>query len=162
MQEFVVFVVSFLLVFLALGGSLLPVIPGPPFAWLGLLLYAMFGKTPIDNSLLWWSFVVMLILLVLDYSLPIWGAKKMGASKRGIWGSFLGGLVGLFFGLPGILIGPFVGALIGEWSNNNTMDKKAFKAAFGTFLGFLVGVLFKFIYALFIGVVLVKIAWSTL
>ena len=82
----------------------------------------------------------------LDYVVPIYGTKKFGGTKRGVWGSTIGLLVGLFFFPPfGIIIGPFVGAFLGEMSTGKTTNKAALRSAFGSFVGFLAGTLLKLI-----------------
>jgi uncharacterized protein YqgC (DUF456 family) len=94
---------------------------------------------------------------VLDYVVPIYGTKKFGGSKRGVWGSTIGLLVGLFvlpffgivigpFGLFGIILGPFLGAYIGEKTGGRDSNT-ALKAAIGSFIGFLTGTFMKFAYS---------------
>ena len=91
-------------------------------------------------------------IFVLDYVVPIWGTKKFGGTKSGVWGSTIGLLAGLtltlFFNFTfiAILLGPFFGAYIGE-RIAKTDNRSAWKAAFGSFVGFLVGTMMKLIYA---------------
>lgn len=138
-------------VFVAIGflGSILPVLPGPPLSYVGLLVLQFTDKVQFSsNFLILWAVVVILIQ-VLDAFIPIWGTQKFGGSKRGMWGSTIGIVVGMFFGPIGIILGPFVGAYIGELSANKNKDE-ALKAAFGAFLGFVVGTISKLIVAGFL------------
>ncbi len=133
-----------LLTVFGLLGCFLPIIPGPPLSFAGLLLLQLKAEPPFaTNYMLIWAGITIAVT-VLDYVIPVIGAKKFGASKAGIWGSVLGLVVGVFFGPLGIIIGPFVGALIGELIVGKKSGK-AFKAAFGTFLGFVFGTLIKLI-----------------
>jgi uncharacterized protein YqgC (DUF456 family) len=90
------------------------------------------------------------VVQILDYFVPIWGTKKFGGTKYGVWGSIIGLLVGLLFlpplgpfGIITILGGPFLGAYIGETMGGSD-KKKSLRAAFGTFIGFLAGTFIKF------------------
>ncbi len=99
-------------------GSILPIIPGPPISWAGLLLlkwtdYANDHGAAYENTL-WILLFFVVLVTILDYVVPIMGTKKYGGSKRGVWGATIGVVVGLFFGPLGIIIGPFLGAYIGE------------------------------------------------
>lgn len=127
-------------------GSFIPVIPGPPLSWLGLLLLYNTEEVPFD---LWFIVVtgaIALLATLLDYYLPVVGTKKYGGSKRGVWGAIIGLFVAVFFpilGPFGILIWPFLGAFLGELSQQKS-QKNALRAAWGSFLGFLTGTLIKF------------------
>jgi uncharacterized protein len=127
---------------IGLAGCFLPVLPGPPLAWGGLLILQLTEKSPFTaQQLLIWALVVV-IVTVLDYVVPIYGTKKFGGTKAGTWGSTIGLIAGLFIGPLGIIVGPFVGALVGELIAGNKSEK-AFKAAIGSFIGFLTGVVAK-------------------
>ena len=99
------------------------------------------------SFLIFWAVVVVLIQ-VFDYYVPIWRTKKFGGSKRGVWGSSIGLIFGLFLGPLGVIFGPFVGALIGELSANKNMND-ALKAAFGAFVGFIIGTVSKLVVGVF-------------
>ena len=119
-------------------GSFLPVLPGTPLSWLGLLLLSLTSAVPINYWLLSITGFIMIVVTFLEFYIPVKGTKHFGGSKYGIWGTNIGIVVGLIAPIPfGVIIGPFVGAFIGELINNAKNPKGALKAAFGSFLGFL-------------------------
>lgn len=144
MMEWIWIISGILLVLLGIAGSLLPALPGPPIAFAGLLLQQLREPNPFTTSFLLIWLVVVLVVVVLDYYVPIWGTKKFGGSKYGMWGCTLGFLLAFWIGPWGMIIGPFIGALIGELIARKT-GQQALRAAFGAFLGFLAGSLIKLI-----------------
>lgn len=131
------------MVLLGFIGSILPIIPGPPISWVGLLLLKWTDFID-DHGLayqnaLWILLFFVVLVTILDYVVPIMGTKKYGGSKRGVWGATIGVVVGLFFGPLGIIIGPFLGAYIGEITTGKK-EREALRAAWGSFVGFLLGV----------------------
>ncbi len=143
---------DYLLIFLGivmmiagLLGCMLPVLPGPPLSYIGMLRLHFSEKYQFSsNFLIGWA-VVTIIVYLLDYLIPIWGTKRFGGSKRGIWGSIIGLMIGMFVFPPiGIIVGPFAGAVIGELSDGK-QSKEAFRSGLGTFIGFLIGTLLKLI-----------------
>lgn len=125
-------------------GSFLPVIPGPPISFGGMLLLQLQETGPFTtNRLITW-FIIVVVITVLDYVIPTVGTKKLGGSKYGVWGSTLGMIVGLFFGPLGIILGPALGAFVGELIYQKKPDI-ALKAALGSFIGFLAGTILKFL-----------------
>jgi uncharacterized protein YqgC (DUF456 family) len=131
------------LVLVGFIGSVLPIIPGPPISWAGLLLlkwtdFVDDHGAAYENAL-WILLFFVILVTILDYVVPIMGTKKYGGSKRGVWGATIGVVVGLFFGPLGIIIGPFLGAYIGEITTGKK-DREALRAAWGSFMGFLLGV----------------------
>lgn len=140
---------GFLFLIIGLIGSFLPVLPGPPMSWIGLLFLYLTKAVPNDLWFLVITLIVALIVFALDYVIPALGTKKFGGSKTGMIGTTVGLLISIFFpifGVFGIIIWPFVGALAGELINKAD-SKTAVKAAFGSFLGFLTGTFLKFIVA---------------
>ena len=154
--------IGFILMLVGILGSFLPVLPGPPISWVGLLLLSLTKAVPDD----WWflgvTAVVALVVFAMDYIIPAMGTKKFGGSRAGMIGTTLGLLVAIFFpilGIFGIIIWPFVGALIGELTNKAD-QKTALKAAFGSFIGFLTGTFLKFVVTvIFLGLFISK-AWD--
>ena len=127
------------LVLAGLVGVVLPVMPGAILVYLGLLLAAW-----IDGFEKVGPFTIVLLtaatalVYVIDFAAGSFGAKHLGASKRAVWGAAVGTVVGLFFGIPGILIGPFVGAVAGEYTAHRQLGR-AGKAGAGTWLGLALG-----------------------
>ncbi len=137
-MDLLLVVVGLIFILLGIAGCILPVIPGPPLAYVGLLFmhwtkFANFSS----NFLILWALVAIAVT-VLDYIVPVWGTKKFGGTKYGTWGSMIGLILGLFLGPIGIIAGPFVGALLGELIGGRNSNE-AMKAATGSFIGFLLG-----------------------
>ena len=133
-------VLSFILLIAGLIGSFIPMVPGLPIGWLGLLI-AFFSP---GCTLSIWTLVITLLLMltvtVLDYVIPAKMVKKSGGTKSGERGALIGSISGIIFVNPIILIfGSFMGALIGELINDSKDINKAFKSAFNSFIGFLLG-----------------------
>ena len=125
-------------------GCVLPVLPGVPLAYCGLLLLHATDKVQFSwQFLVIWA-VVTIVVQVLDSVVPIWGTKKFGGSKMGVWGSTLGLLVGLFFGPWGIVLGPFLGAVVFELIDGKN-TRLALKAGWWSFVGLMTGTILKLI-----------------
>ncbi|MCC7504629.1 MAG: DUF456 domain-containing protein [Saprospiraceae bacterium] len=118
-------------------GAVLP-LPGPPLSYLGIWLLEWSSYADFSSGLLWALGLATIAVTVLDYVVPLWGVKKFGGSKAGAWGSTIGLIVGMFFGPLGIFIGAFAGALAGELAAGRN-SRQATRAAFGSFIGFLLG-----------------------
>lgn len=137
MMDILLIVLGVVCILTGIAGCILPVIPGPPLSWLGLLLlhFTRYGQFS-TNFLLVMAFLALAVT-VLDYIIPVWGTKKFGGSKAGMWGATIGIFLGLFFFPPaGLIIGPFIGAIIGEVIAGKD-STSAFKAGLGSFIGFL-------------------------
>lgn len=127
-----------------LAGCLLPLLPGPPLSFAALLMLQLRTDPPFTlNFLLIWAGITAFVTL-LDYVIPVYGTKKFGGTKYGVWGCMLGLLAGFWLGPVGIVIGPFAGAFVGEWLANKNSDK-ALRAAIGSFIGFLAGTVLKLV-----------------
>jgi uncharacterized protein YqgC (DUF456 family) len=140
-MDIVLIVIAILCILTGIVGCVIPVLPGAPLSWVGLLLLKFTDKFADHISWTWiiiWAVIVILVS-VFDYLIPIWGTKKMGGSKAGAWGATIGMIAGLFFPPWGIISGPFLGALIGEIATGKK-QKQSFKAALGSFLGFLASI----------------------
>ena len=165
-MDLLLLVIGLVLMFVGILGSFLPVLPGVPISWLGLLCLYLTPTIPFNWTFIIITGIVAIGLYVLDYIIPAMGTKKFGGSKAGAWGTTIGLIIGIVAPIPlGILIGPFVGALIGELVVNKTERKLAFKAAFGSFLGFLASTFIKFFATLvYLGLFVYKVAayWDIL
>jgi uncharacterized protein YqgC (DUF456 family) len=138
-MEYLLLSLAIVLIIIGIIGCLVPVLPGPPLSYGGLILLHFTRFAEFSNSLLVILAVVAGIVTILDYFVPIWGTKKFGGSKYGTRGATVGLILGLFFGPFGIILGPFLGAVIGEMIFKDDF-KYALKAGFGSLLGFLTGV----------------------
>jgi hypothetical protein len=119
-------------------GSILPVLPGPPLSYAGLILLQLTEAHPFGWVFMIFWLAVVIIFAVLDNIIPAWATKRSGGSAYGVWGSVLGLVAGLFFPPFGIIVGPLAGAFVGELIAGQTTDK-ALKSAWGSFLGLLAG-----------------------
>jgi len=158
-MDLALLILGALLIMLGLAGSFLPVIPGPLTSWFGLLSLHYTSKIAQDWGFLGWTLAIALVIMLLDYIIPIWGTKAFGGTKSGAIGSTIGLVVGLFFPPFGIVLGPFIGAFAGELSKNPNR-KIALKAAFGSFLGFLSGMALKLIVSLVYMLFFVSTSWK--
>jgi hypothetical protein len=152
-MTYVLIIVSILLILIGLVGAIVPGIAGPPFSFLGVLALSFVEGVSHSTEFLVVLGVIGAIIFVLDYLVPIWGTKTLGGTKAGTRGSTIGLILGLLItvvfpiGFIAILLGPFVGAYIGE-KNAGSEDRLAWRSAFGSFLGFLAGTFIKVIYAI--------------
>jgi len=122
---------------LGIMGSFLPVLPGVPLSWVGLLLLYLAPSVPINYWVLGTAFILAAIIYALQLVIPAMGTKKYGGSKAGMWGATIGLVIGIFVPIPlGIIIGAFAGAFIGEIINKSD-SKSALRAAYGSFIGLL-------------------------
>lgn len=122
-------------------GCILPVLPGPPLSYLGLLILQFTSMEPFSVSFLINYAIVTIIVVALDYLSPVLGAK-FGGSRYGTIGSIIG-LLGVFIHpIAGLILGPFFGAVLGELIGGKDFGP-ALKAGFGVFLGLLAGTLLK-------------------
>lgn len=132
------------LMLIGTAGSILPLLPGPPIAYAGLLIQQFRSPVPFSTQfLLIWAGIVVLTF-ILDYLVPIWGTKKFGGTRYGVWGCTIGFLLAFWMGPLGVVIGPFIGAFVGEMIGGQD-SRKSFRAALGSFAGFLLGSFFKLV-----------------
>lgn len=130
-------------------GSFLPVLPGPIISWAGLLLLYLTEKIANNYWILSISLVVVLVISILDYTIPAKGTQRFGGSSYGIWGTNIGMIIGIFVPIPfGFIIGAFVGAFVGELLYNSQDKNRALKAATGSLLGFLASSFMKLVVCL--------------
>ena len=126
-------------------GTFIPVLPGAPLAWAGLLAAFFSDYCDISVLALIISGFFAILVSVLDNILPVTMTKKFGGSKAAVTGSTIGLIAGFFIGPAGIILGPFAGALIGELIHNKGNTQGIFKAGWGAFVGFLTGTGLKMI-----------------
>jgi hypothetical protein len=142
----ILIVLGGILQFLGLVGCVLPFLAGPPFNFLGLILLSIAKDwKPFSPALLIILGILTAVTLVLDYAMPLAGAKRFGASKRGFWGSLIGMVAGMLFFPPfGLILGAFVGAVVGELSAGKD-HSAALRAGWGVFLGTMAATVLKLI-----------------
>ena len=126
-------------------GSFLPVLPGIPMSWIGLLILHFTAALPMNYTFLGITLLITIIIFALQYAIPALGTKYLGGTKSGMIGATLGLVAGIFIPVPfAILIAPFVGAYIGEVMNKAD-SRTALKAASGSFIGLLASAFMEFI-----------------
>lgn len=160
-MDILLFTLGFCCVIGGIFGSFLPVVPGTPLSYLGLLLLYWTDAVPVNYWVIGITGLITVVVTVLDYVIPAEGTKRFGGSKWGIWGTNIGLIIGLLTPIPfGFIVGPFVGALVGELINNSTNHKQALRAATGSFVGFLASTFIKFVVCVsFLGIYVV-VAWK--
>jgi uncharacterized protein YqgC (DUF456 family) len=144
-MEFALYLLAALLIVGGLAGNILPALPGIPMIFGGIWLVAALDEY--RHLGVWWLLIIGalgVIGVAMDFVSTSLGAKRVGASKLAVSGTALGTLVGMFFGIPGLLIGPFAGALIGELLSGTSVLRSA-HVGVATWLGLLVGTLVKLV-----------------
>ena len=135
-MDVLIVAIGLILAIAGIIGCILPIIPGPIFSFLALILLSWTKNWHVFSL----AFLIVMgsltaLLMILDYIAPALGAKKYGASKPGLWGSAIGMVIGIFFIPPwGIIVGAFVGALVGELLAGKS-GKKALRAGWGILIG---------------------------
>jgi uncharacterized protein YqgC (DUF456 family) len=132
-------VLAGLIVITGLLGTVLPALPGIPIMFSGLMLAAWStGFEPVG----WGTIAVLAALtaisVLIDFLASAFGAKRLGASPRAFWGATLGAIIGIFFGLPGIVFGPFIGAVAAELSGGHGA-RQAGRSGYGVWIGLILG-----------------------
>lgn len=139
MADYVLLILGIILMLIGIIGCLVPVLPGPPLSFLGLILLHVSRFGQFTPAVLIVMASITVVVSVLDYIVPIWGTKRFGGSKYGTRGATVGLIIGLFLGPVGIILGPLIGAVVGELIFKDDMSY-ALKAGFGSLLGFLTGI----------------------
>lgn len=143
-MDILLIVFAFLLLVAGIAGCVLPLLPGPPLAYAGMLLLHLTDKVHFTTPQLVIWLVVVIVLQVVDYITPLLGSKYSGGTSFGNRGCMAGTLLGLFFMPWGVIVGPFIGAVVGEMLGGQDLSH-AIRAGIGTLLGFLFGTLLKVI-----------------
>jgi uncharacterized protein len=145
MLDIALYILAALLIIGGLAGNILPALPGIPMIFGGIWLVAAVDRYRHLGT--WWLVIIAILGAVgvlLDFVSASLGAKRVGASQRAIWGAGLGTVVGMFFGLAGLIAGPFVGALAGELASGNSVLRSA-HVGLATWLGLLFGTFVKLV-----------------
>jgi len=138
--EPVLMLLAVALVVVGVIGTVLPALPGAPLVFLGLLLAAWADHF---QKVGWFTLIILAILTLLSFGVDFlarsYGAKRVGASWLALAGAVVGTIVGLFFSIPGLILGPFLGAVAGEWLAVRNL-RQAGKVGLGTWLGMILGI----------------------
>lgn len=159
-MDIILFSIGLLFVLLGIAGSILPVLPGPPLSWVGLLLLYLTKAVPNNWWILAITLLIAVVIAVLDYVIPLYGTKKFGGTKYGMWGSTIGLFVGIIFTPIGMILGSMLGALIGELYYDIKDTNRALKAALGSFIGFMTSTFLKVVVAIGFLMIFAKITWQ--
>jgi len=142
-MDILLIIIGAALIITGIIGSFLPVLPGLPFSYAGLLILQLTSFTPFTTMFLVYWAIIIIVVMSLESILPAVGSERMGGTRYGIWGCIIGGVIGIFVFPPfGIIIGPMIGAFIGELISGQKSDM-ALRAAIGSFIGFFVGTVIK-------------------
>lgn len=143
MSQAALWVLAIVMIAVGVAGTLLPALPGIPLMFAGMLLGAWIDDF---TRIGWVTLTVLAVLTVLsvivDVAASALGARRVGASPRAIWGAAIGTVLGIFFGLAGLILGPFIGAVVGELSVHGRFDA-AGRVGVATWLGLLFGAVAK-------------------
>lgn len=140
-SQIILYIVAALLIIIGTLGTILPALPGVPIVYLGMFLAAWTG----DFSHIGWPTLTILgvltaLAVIVDLLASVFGAKRVGASGWALFGAAAGTVIGIFFGLFGLILGPFVGAVAGELIAGSTL-KRSTHVGIGAWLGFIFGTL---------------------
>ncbi|MBB5360512.1 hypothetical protein HDE76_003756 [Rhodanobacter sp. ANJX3] len=141
-----------------LAGSIIPALPGLPMIFGGIWLTA--AVDGYRHLGLWWLLIIGGLGtagVIIEFIASTLGAKRVGASRLALWGASLGTLAGMFLGIPGLILGPFIGALLGELASGTSVLRSA-HVGVGTWIGLLFGTLMKLVIS-FMMVGLFGLAW---
>ena len=144
MLDIILIILGVLCLITGLMGCILPFLPGPPVAYLGLVLLHFTDKVQYTTTQLIVWLLIVLVVQVLDYFTPMLGSKYSGGSRWGNWGCIIGTLIGLLFLPWGVIFGPFLGAVNGELLGNKECSQ-ALRTGVGSLIGFLLGTFLIFV-----------------
>lgn len=150
-MEILILIVIGILLLLGIIGCFIPIIPGPPISYGGLLVFHFFSSYSIQENILWLMAFVVITVTIFDIWVQIYGVKKFGGTKKAINGSIIGLIIGIYFFPPlGIIIGSFLGAFIGARIEENSDRSKAIRIALGSIAGFFAGTMLKLSVSIYI------------
>lgn len=160
-MDLLLVLLGFICMIVGILGSFIPVLPGLSSCWVGLLLLYLTKAVENNYWVLGMTFIITIVITILDYTIPAKGTKRFGGSSYGIWGTNIGLIIGILAPIPfGVIIGPFLGAFIGELIYDSKNHKRALKAATGSLLGFLASSFVNFLFCIvFLGLFL-NIIWQ--
>jgi uncharacterized protein len=161
-EEIIGLTLTLLVMLVGFIGSVVPLLPGPPLVLIAALLHRLwFGQHSASVPVLLYLGALTVAALLLDHFASVYGAKRFGATWRGLLGAFVGGVIGIFFNIPGIIIGPFLGAMLFEMLGGYKIDK-ASHAGVGATLGVFAGVIGKCVVSvIMIGMFTISVIWRS-
>ena len=157
-MEIFIIIIAIIIAILGIIGTFVPVLPGPPLSFLSLFIYKLGVNSGavLSNSLIWGMLIAAVIVTVFDFIAPMIVTKKFGGSSLASKLSMVGMILGVLFFPPlGIILGPFIGAFVGELIYNRKA-KDALKIASLAFISFLITTGLKFIYSIITIFILIK------
>ncbi|MBI2946638.1 MAG: DUF456 domain-containing protein [Verrucomicrobia bacterium] len=138
-EQIIGLLLALLVMLVGLAGTMIPGVPGVPLVWLATGAHRLwFGDAGVSNTVLIILTLLTLVSLGIDYVASVLGARKLGATWRGVLGAVLGAMIGILFSIPGVIIGPFVGAVAFEMLGGREW-KEAARAGVGALVGVFVG-----------------------
>lgn len=143
-MDILIYILSFLLLVGGIIGCALPILPGPPLGYAGLLLLQFTGRTDFSTTQMVTWLIIVVVFQVIDYITPLLGSKYSGGTSFGNRGCIAGTILGLFFMPWGIIVGPFIGVVAGEMLGGSDLPR-AIRSGIGSLIGFLLGTLWKVI-----------------
>lgn len=144
-MDILLIIIAAAFMIVGLLGSFIPVLPGVPLSWVGLLLLHLSQAVPMNYTFLGITLFISIIIFALQYAIPAYGTRYFGGSKAGMYGATIGLVVGIFLPIPfAILFCPFAGAYIGEIINK-TDSRNALRAASGSFVGLIASTFMEFV-----------------
>lgn len=159
-MDIIYIIIAFLCAMVGIIGSVVPVLPGPPLSFVGLLFLYFCDNAEVSVLSLVVMGILMAVITVFDYIAPAWLTKLKGGSKRASNGALIGIMVGLFFGPWGVILGPFLGAFLGELFAKSSKGK-AFSVALMSFWAFLLTSGVKLIYGAVVLAMIIYVAIKT-
>jgi uncharacterized protein YqgC (DUF456 family) len=143
MSDAVLWTLAILLMIVGALGIVLPALPGVPLLFAGMVVAAAIDDF---QRVGWLPLVVLgfltLLAVLVEFAASALGAQRVGASARAVFGALVGTVAGLFFGIPGLVFGPFIGAVVGELSVHGRIDQ-AGRVGVATWIGLVFGTLAK-------------------
>jgi uncharacterized protein YqgC (DUF456 family) len=154
-------ILAVLIIIAGLAGTVVPALPGVPLVFLGLLIGAWIGNFEIIG---WTTIGVLAVLAIIawvvDFLAGAAGARYLGASSRAFWGATIGAIAGIFFGIAGMLLGPFIGAVLGELSGGSNVVQSG-RAGVGAWIGMVLATAVKLAIAfLMIGIFIFQLGFG--
>jgi len=137
-------ILAIILFVIGLAGTILPVLPGAPIIFLGMIVYGIFtGFSSLTWGFFIWQALFTVLTFAIDYIASMWGTRRYGGSKTALWGSAIGMIIAIpLLGPAGIILGPFLGAFLGELLVSRTPEQ-ALRTGVGSLIGLIGGSVMK-------------------